>query len=59
VEEVASVYGGELNNYRMELLETARSALQHALNLAVAALVELAESSDNPETRRKAAFSSN
>ena len=50
------LFVAELNNFRMELLETARSALQHAPNLAVATLVELAESSDNPETRRKAAL---
>jgi signal transduction histidine kinase len=52
----SALFMAELNNFRMEALETARSALQHAPNLAVAALVELAESSDNPETRRKAAL---
>ena len=52
----SAIFMAELNNFKMELLETARSALQHAPNLAVAALVELAESSDNPETRRKAAL---
>ncbi len=52
----SALFMAELNNFRMELLETARSTLQHAPNLAVAALVELAESSDNPETRRKAAL---
>lgn len=45
-----------VNDLKMEALETARIALQQSSNIAVRTLIEIAEKSDNDETRRKAAM---
>jgi len=49
-------FKAQLNSVQMEVLESARNKLQSASGTAAQALVDLAENSTNPETRRKAAL---
>jgi len=49
-------FKAELDSMKMEVLESARDKLQSASCTAVQTLVDLAESSANHETRRKAAL---
>lgn len=46
----------ELNDYRFQLLENARSQLQYAPSKAVQTLYDLMENSESDETKRKAAI---
>ena len=49
-------FSAQLNSMKMGALESARDKLQSAAQTAAQTLVDLAESSTNPEVRRKAAM---